>query len=184
MINTRMSKNIFQDGLDYWRVAETIRDIYMSEGSISTLLDYERVLDEMDMYAFKNWEAGELVAGPDIGRYSVTCTFLWPAELMPDPRGAKRLLPFGAKVKFKKTSMKVPVKIESPNDYRAGTKKPKLIEKSVWLVEMELPKYLINEIRTGSAELEGQDVDLEDLDSAYEKDLDLEQYEKQNAEQS
>ena len=97
---------------------------------------------------------------------------------MPDPRGAKRLLPFGSKVRFKKTKMKVPVKVQTPNDYRAGTKKPQLIDKDVWLVEMELPKYLINEIRTGSQELEGQEVDLEDLDLAYEKDLDLEQYEQ------
>ena len=168
--------------MDYWRVAETIRDLYMSEGSVSILLDYERVLDEMDLYAFKNWSSGELVDGPDIGRYSVTCTFLWPAELMPDPRGAKRLLPFGAKVKFKKTTMKVPVKVESPDDYRPGTKKPKMIEKEVWLVEMELPKYLINEIRTGSQELEGQDIDLDDLDSAYEKDLDIEQYQQNDEE--
>jgi len=168
--------------MDYWRVAETIRDLYMSEGSVSILLDYERVLDEMDLYAFKNWSSGELVDGPDIGRYTVTCTFLWPAELMPDPRGAKRLLPFGAKVKFKKTTMKVPVKVESPDDYRPGTKKPKMIEKEVWLVEMELPKYLINEIRTGSQELEGQDIDLDDLDSAYEKDLDIEQYQQNDEE--
>jgi len=168
--------------MDYWRVAETVRDLYMSEGSISVLLDYERVLDEMDLYAFKNWSSGELVDGPDIGRYSVTCTFLWPAELMPDPRGAKRLLPFGAKVKFKKTTMKVPVKVESPDDYRPGTKKPKMIEKEVWLVEMELPKYLINEIRTGSQELEGQDIELDDLDSAYEKDLDIEQYQQDDQE--
>ena len=168
--------------MDYWRVAETIRDLYMSEGSVSILLDYERVLDEMDLYAFKNWSSGELVDGPDIGRYSVTCTFLWPAELMPDPRGAKRLLPFGAKVKFKKTTMKVPVKVESPDDYRPGTKKPKMIEKEVWLVEMELPKYLINEIRTGSQELEGQDIELDDLDSAYEKDLDIEQYQQNDQE--
>ena len=168
--------------MDYWRVAETIRDLYMSEGSVSILLDYERVLDEMDLYAFKNWSTGELVDGPDIGRYTVTCTFLWPAELMPDPRGAKRLLPFGAKVKFKKTTMKVPVKVESPDDYRPGTKKPKMIEKEVWLVEMELPKYLINEIRTGSQELEGQDIELDDLDSAYEKDLDIEQYQQNDEE--
>lgn len=168
--------------MDYWRVAETIRNLYMSEGSVSILLDYERVLDEMDLYAFKNWSSGELVDGPDIGRYTVTCTFLWPAELMPDPRGAKRLLPFGAKVKFKKTTMKVPVKVESPDDYRPGTKKPKMIEKEVWLVEMELPKYLINEIRTGSQELEGQDIDLDDLDSAYEKDLDIEQYQQNDEE--
>ncbi len=57
-----------------------------------------------------------------------------------------------------------------------------MIEKEVWLVEMELPKYLINEIRTGSQELEGQDIDLDDLDSAYEKDLDIEQYQQNDEE--
>jgi hypothetical protein len=46
---------IFKDGQDYWQVAENIRDIYMSEGSLLTLLDFERVLDELDLYAFKNW---------------------------------------------------------------------------------------------------------------------------------
>ena len=171
-----MKNDIFTDGLDYWQVAETVKDIYMSEGSISVLLDYERVLDEMDIYAFKNWDKGELVDGPDIGRYSVTCIFLWPESLMPDPRGAKRLLPFGAKIKFKKTEMRVPVKINSPGDYRGGSKKAKIIDKKVWLVEMELPKYLINEVRSGSKELEDQDIDLDDLDSAYEQDLDQEQY--------
>ena len=75
-----MKNNIFTNGLDYWRVAETVRDLYMSDGAISVLLDYERVLDEMDIYAFKNWSGAELVDGPDIGRYSVTCIWLWPAE--------------------------------------------------------------------------------------------------------
>ena len=107
-----MDKNIFKNDQDYWLVSETIRDLYMSEGSLNTLLDFERVLDEMDMYAFKNWILGELVAGPEISRYKVSCTFMWPENLMPDPRGGKRLLPFDCEVKYKKTSMKVPKKAE------------------------------------------------------------------------
>jgi hypothetical protein len=63
---------IFRNGEDYWQVAENIRDIYMSEGSLLTLLDFERVLDELDLYAFKNWQIGELVSGPVIGKYLVT----------------------------------------------------------------------------------------------------------------
>ncbi len=166
-------KNVFEKGVDYWQVAETVKDLYLSDGVISTLLDYERVLDQMDLYAFKNWELAELVEGPDIGRYSVTCTWMWPADCMPDPRGAKRLLPFGCNVKFKKTSMTIPIKVNSPDDYRDGTKKSKLIEKKIWLVNLEIPKYLINDIRTGSLELEDQMIDLDDLDSAYESDLNL-----------
>jgi len=173
---------IFKDGSDYWQVAENIRDIYLSEGSLLTLLDFERVLDEMDLYAFKNWAVGELVAGPDIGKYRVTCIFLWPERLMPDPRGARRLLPFDCEVRYKKTSMKVPMRISDPSDYQPGTKKARLLEKKIWLVEIVMPKALMSDIRTGSVELEDQDIDLADLDAAYEQDLDQDSY--QNDEQA
>jgi hypothetical protein len=169
---------IFKDGSDYWQVADNIKNIYMSEGSLLTLLDFERVLDELDLYAFANWEIGELVAGPDISKYRVSCTFLWPEKLMPDPRGARRLLPFDCDVKYKKTTMKVPVKIEDPSDYRPGTHKAKIIEKKVWLVEITMPKSLMSDIRTGSVELEDQDIDLQDLDDAYEQDLDKQEYQQ------
>ena len=175
---------IFRDGEDYWQVAENIRDIYMSEGSLLTLLDFERVLDELDLYAFKNWQIGELVSGPDIGKYRVTCIFMWPERLMPDPRGARRLLPFDCEVKFKKTAMKVPMKIEDPSDYRPGTKKARLIEKKIWLVSITMPKALMSDIRTGSVELEDQDIDLADLDDAYEQDIDKDSYQNQQQAQN
>ena len=169
-------EKIFKDGADYWQVAENIRDIYMSEGSLLTLLDFERVIDELDLYAFQNWDIGELVAGPDIGKYTVTCVFMWPEKRMPDPRGARRLLPFDCTVKFKKTTMKVPVKIETPSDYRPGTHKAKIMEQKIWLVEITMPKSLMSDIRTGSIELEDQDIDLADLDDAYEQDIDQDEY--------
>jgi hypothetical protein len=99
---------------------------------------------------------------------------------MPDPRGARRLLPFDCDVKYKKTTMKVPVRIDDPSDYRPGTKKAKIIEKKVWLVEITMPKSLMSDIRTGSVELEDQDIDLQDLDDAYEQDLDKQEYQQDN----
>ena len=95
-------KELFKNHEDYWQVADNIRDLYMSDGSIATLLDMERVLDELDVYAFRNWEIGELVAGPEVGKYRVTAIFMWPKNLMPDPRGGKRLLPFDCEVVYKK----------------------------------------------------------------------------------
>jgi hypothetical protein len=174
-----MDQELFKNHEDYWQVAENIRDIYMSEGSLLTLLDFERVLDEMDLYAFKNWQIGELVAGPNISKYRVACTFMWPEALMPDPRGGRRLLPFDCEVLYKKTNMKIPVRIVDPSDYRPGTKKARIVEKKVWLVEITMPKSLMNDIRTGSVELEDQDIDLADLDDAYEQDLDKEEYQNQ-----
>lgn len=169
-------KELFRNHEDYWQVADNIRDIYMSDGSIVTLLDFERVLDEVDVYAFRNWEIGELISGPDIGRYRVTCTFMWPEKMMPDPRGGRRLLPYDCEVSYRKVNMQIPVKIEDPSDYRPGTKKAKLIERPVWLVEITMPKSLMSDIRTGSIEMEDEDIDLEDLDSAYEQDLDQEEF--------
>ena len=93
---------------------------------------------------------------------------------MPDPRGARRLLPFDCEVLFKKTNMKIPLKIEDPSDYRPGTKIARIIEKKIWLVQITMPKSLMGDIRTGSVELEDQDIDLADLDDAYEQDLDKE----------
>jgi hypothetical protein len=188
MTQKTIDQAIFKDGQDYWQVAENIRDIYLSEGSLLTLLDFERVLDELDLYAFKNWAIGELVSGPDIGKYRVTCIFMWPEKLMPDPRGARRLLPFDCEVRYKKTTMKVPMKIQDPSDYRPGTKKARLVEKKIWLVEITMPKALMSDIRTGSIELEDEEIDLADLDSAYEQDLDQDSYQNeqqaQNAQQT
>jgi hypothetical protein len=101
---------------------------------------------------------------------------------MPDPRGARRLMPFDCDVKFKKTKISIPIKINDPSDYAPGTHKARIIEKPVWLVEITIPKALMSDIRTGSIELEDQDIDLADLDDAYEQDLDKEEY-KQNDQQ-
>jgi hypothetical protein len=45
-----------------------------------------------------------------------------------------------------------------------------------------MPKSLMSDIRTGSIELEDQDIDLADLDDAYEQDIDQDEY--QNDEQA
>lgn len=176
-------KELFKDGSDYWQVADNIRNIYMSEGSLLTLLDFERVLDELDIYAFKNWDIGELVEGPVVTKYKVSAIFMWPKNLMPDPRGARRLLPFDCEVKYKKTTIKIPIKIEDPSDYQPGTHKARIVEKPIWLVEITMPKSLMSDIRTGSIELEDQEIDLEDLDQAYEDDLDKEEFKQDGSEQ-
>ena len=149
-----------------------IKDVSMSDSSLSTLLDFERVLDEMDLYAFQNWKLGELISGPAVGKYRVTCTFMWPHSLMPDPAGAERLLNFGAKIQWGKDWLEYPIKIETPDDYRPGTKKPRMARKQVWTVELNLPKTLIKNIQRGSADILNSTLNLDDIDSAYERGLD------------
>ena len=80
----------------------------------------------------------------------------------------------GCKIHFKKTTIEVPIKLESNDDFKPGTHYPKMIEKSVWLVRIEIPKELMNDIREGSIDLAGQTLDLDELDDAYDEDLDKE----------
>jgi hypothetical protein len=179
-------KTTFLDSPQWEEIVQNVKGIMTSDGTMSTLLDFERVLSEADIYAFKNWELGELVDGPIIRRYEVICTFMWPSGIMPDPRGAKRLLPLGCTVKFKKTSIKVPVEIKDPSDFKPGTHYPKLIDRKVWLVNIIMPKALMNDIREGSIDLAGQTIDLEDLDDAYAKDYDtdnLKEFDQQSENQ-
>jgi len=165
------SDDFFND-INYSSIINTIKGVYFSDGMINSLLDFERVLDEADLYAYKHWDLGELVRGPDVEKYSVSCVFMYPEKLMPDPRGGKRLLRLGCTIKFKKTTIEVPVKIESAEDFKPGTKYPKMVEREVWLVYINMPKELMNDIREGSIDLADQTIDLGELDNAYEDDLD------------
>jgi hypothetical protein len=168
------SADNFFDDIDFVSVVNNVKGIMTSDGTMSTLLDYERVLDEADLYAYQNWESGELVQGPDTGRYSISCVFMWPYKLMPDPSGAKRLAAIGCNVSFKKGKIRVPIEVKNYDDFVQGTRYPKGIEKKVWFVCIEIPKELMNEIKEGSIDLADQTIDLDDIDQAYEDDLDKE----------
>ena len=174
--------NAFFKDIDFISIVDTIKNIYMSDGAMNTLLDFERVLDEADLYAFRNWELGELVQGPDVRRYSVACVFMWPYKLMPNPRGARRLVAIGCKVKFAKSEVKVPVEVTEYDDYIPGTRYPKSKPKQVWFVYIEIPKSLLDDIKEGTIDLAGQNIDLEELDDSYDDDLDKNETEEQQAE--
>ena len=157
-------------------VIENTKEIYMSDSSLDTLCDFERVLDELDLYVFKHWKEGELVEGPIYEKYFVTCTFMWPYKLMPDPRGGERLLDYDCEVYYGKDLLEYPVKVEKPEDFEPGTKMPKLKKTPIWLVKIVMPKKLMQEIQQGSLDLESQTLDLEDIESAYEEGDDTAQY--------
>lgn len=162
----------FFDDVNFVSIIDTVKGIYTSDGSMNTILDFERVLDDADLYAFKNWDLGELVQGPIVKRYSVSCVFMWPYKLMPDPRGAKRLSAVGCNIKFAKSKIKVPVEVEAPDDFVPGTRYPKMKERPVWFVFIEIPNDLLDDIREGSIDLAEETIDLEEIDDAYDDDLD------------
>ena len=77
---------------DVLDIIKNIQSLYAVGPTLGTLKDFERVIDELDVYVFQNWEDGELLSGPIDSRHFVTCSFMWPADQMPDPAGVRDYL--------------------------------------------------------------------------------------------
>jgi hypothetical protein len=159
---------------------DNTKEIFVTDSAVSTLLDFERVLDELDLYAFANWKQGELVEGPTYQKYFVTCTFMWPYKKMPDPKGAARLAEYECDVSYKKDFFEHPDKVKTPNDFKPGTRVPKMKRSPIWLVEIVMPKKLMSDIQQGALELESGTIDMEDIDAAYETGADNDTVDQQD----
>ena len=134
---------------DIVQVIENVKTIYESNTHMRVLKDFERVLDELDLYVFENWKKGELISGPNVSRHAVECSFMWPRDEMPNPQAGRRLLDYDCKVTFKKDFLAQPRKIESPDDYRPGTKKGKIDQLPIWIVNISMPKQLMFDMYKG-----------------------------------
>jgi hypothetical protein len=159
---------------DILEVIKNVESIYSTNSSLSVLKDFERVLDEMNMYVYKNWQEGELASGPIVERHWVKASFMWPREKMPDPMAAKRLIDYGCKIKYEKTFLLEPRKIKSPDDFRPGTRKGKLDHTPIWIVEIMMPKKLVEDIYNGYMKKmkEGVGIRSERVDSAPAQEAD------------
>jgi hypothetical protein len=131
--------------IDTLDVIRNIKNIYASDNVVNSLVGMEKVMDDVNLYAYQNWNIGEIVDGPHQTKYTTEATFMWEADKMPDPEGALRLTNLGAKVEFKKDVKLSPRKIRSYDDYRPGTRKAKLDETPVWLVKISIPKTVIED---------------------------------------
>jgi hypothetical protein len=134
---------------DVLDVIKNIQSLYENNSNLSALKDFERVLAEMDLYAYNNWEDGELAYGPKIDRHWITAGFMWPQKKMPDPIGAKRLLGLGCKVKYQKSHLLEARPIRTPDDIRPGTKKGKVDRNPIWIVEIQMPKKVAFDMYKG-----------------------------------
>lgn len=131
--------------IDTLDVIRNIKKIYASDNIINSLVNMEKVMDDVNLYSYKNWKLGELIDGPHQTKYDVQATFMWEASDMPDPDAGKRLTNLGAKVEYKKDVKLVPRSIKSYDDFRPGTRKAKLDEHPVWLVRITIPKTVIED---------------------------------------
>jgi hypothetical protein len=131
--------------IDTLDVLRNIKKIYASDNVIGALINMEKVFDDVNVYAYKNWAKGELIEGPIRNKYDTTATFMWDINEMPDPDAGQRILNVGGQVAYKKDIKLVPRKIKSYSDYRPGTKKGKLDEMPVWLVKISVPNTVIED---------------------------------------
>lgn len=140
-------------------IISNIEQIYGSNNSLNLLKDFERVIDELDIYVFDNWEEGELVVGPKESRYFVECTFMWPKDQMPEPKGGMRLLDYGCKVQVAESVLNKVRKIKNPDDIRPGTRKGKIDKEEIILIKIAMPKKLMTDIQRGYKNLDANKVE-------------------------
>jgi len=162
--------------IDYKEIIDNIKSIYDGNSSLDILLEFEKILDNMHIYAYKNWIEGEVVKGPEVNRYWVKVTLMYPYSMMPDPSAAKRIVEHGGVVKYAKKTYKMSVNVESPEDMemeaRTGKRKPKKENSDVWFVEILIPRHLIDDYSTEKLEINGVDLDMSSINDASDNDLD------------
>ena len=161
--------------IELYDVLDNTKNIYLSNNALENLLDFERVLDKLDLYVFENWDRGELVEGPIHSRYFVECSFMWSRKLMPNPLGAKRLLDYDITVTYKKSKLTKPIKdLETYPKKSLGQETKQEIktqEMPIWIVTIKIPRKLMTTIERGSAEFAGERLDLEDIEAAEQENL-------------
>ena len=164
------------------KINDTITSAFESDSILNVLIDFEGVLDHLDVYAYENWEKGEVVQGPDLEKYWVTVTLMYPKKLMPNPDGALRIIERGGKVFYKEDVYIKPVKVSSPEDMESRKKpftdtdakqemRPKLIKEPIWLVKITLPRKFVNSQSSEKIRVADTELDLDAVTSAYDQDL-------------
>lgn len=169
--------------LDIDTIYTTLDDAFGSENVLDTLIEFERVLDQLDIYVYKNWRRGEIVQGPKIDRYWITVTLMYPYKLMPDPEGALRLIDHGCKVMMGEDTLKHVGKIDlGSDDYgREMDPEKKIVSSPVWLVKIIMPRHFVDEIQTDKIDINGKQIDMDDVSDAYDENLNDDEATKGNA---
>lgn len=134
---------------------DEIKKISDTNTLLDMLLEFEKVLEDMDLYAYENWMQGEVLEGPTLDRHFVTVKLMYKQDEMPDPRGAMRLLDARCLVKYTEEKLITPVRVKSFDDVSMqarpdGTfrQKAKTQTEPVWVVEIQMPRKYVDEFST------------------------------------
>ena len=75
--------------------------VHRSASLLDVLIEFDKFLDDLNVYSYENWLDGEIVDGPHLTRYWCEVSLMYPYEQMPDPAGGERLLGKKCKVYYK-----------------------------------------------------------------------------------
>lgn len=147
-----------------------------SPNLLDILIQMEDVLDSMDVYVFKNWLKGEIVEGPNVRRYWLDMTLLYPYDSkskdhgMPDPKAALRLLKHGVRVDYDR------------GRYENESDDPKVLgeeddhseddENLVWLLRVSIPRRLVVQMAAAQHDFYDDEVDIEQVEDAKDDGMD------------
>lgn len=152
---------------------DQIKKISETNTLLDMLLEFEKTLDNLDLYSYTNWQKGEVLEGPTLDRHYCTVKLMYKESEMPDPYGAKRLLARDCLVKFRKDDLISPVKVKTFDDLTMETmpdgnirRKAKTKTEPVWVVEIKMPRRYVDEFDTDVVQAdEDEYVDTESLNS-------------------
>ena len=160
-------------------INDNVKKISQTNTLLDMLLEFEGVIDSFDIYAYKNWNKGEVIAGPKLGRYFIEVALMYPQEDMPDPYAIRRLRENDCKVKMYKDDLVKSKKIEGIEDTEIKVRGtlPRRVAKTerlpVWIVEIKMPRRFVDEFSTEQVEAaEDAYIDMEDIQSAKDQSLD------------
>ena len=108
----------------------TIKKLFINKSLLEIALQVEKLLDDMNLYAYPNWFDGILREGPSVRRYWVKVALKYEYDNMPDPKGAMMLSKLGIIPKFGKITEDVPVELKDNSDFEPNVKKAKLEPKN------------------------------------------------------
>ncbi|MBM38663.1 MAG: hypothetical protein CMO97_06275 [Woeseia sp.] len=131
---------------------DSIKKISETNSLLDMLCEFEKVIDDADVYAYKNWDKGEVLEGPNLGRHFVSVKLLYKGKQMPDPDGAKRLLNLECQVKYNKDTLLMPRRVKTFDDVDVDIRpdgsqryKAKTTSEPCWVVEIKMPRRYVDE---------------------------------------
>ena len=159
-------------------INDNIKKISETNTLLDMLLEFEGVLDNIELYAYKNWDKGEVIAGPNLGRYFIEVGLMYEEKDMPDPDAILRLRKNDCQVKMYKDQLVRPKKIMTVDDTEIKVRgsKPRRVAKkdtsNVWIVEIKMPRRFVDEFSKEQVEAaEDSYIDMEAIQGAQDQSL-------------